>query len=478
MTKKFMATTFLAGCLAVGWLGTPKVHAGQDDEVYFYPSHKWAVENVTQKASSGEAEVCTLSNTFNNGFKMQFAGTPDGFTNVNIDFRQPVFEKDTSYETRYTVPGQLEESIPSKAFSESLLVTDLRQQSAFSETLRSASVMDLSIKENDFRFYLTGFAAAMKDYTNCVQPENQITASLDVEETPEPEDISIVEEHADLVKKAEEEGLAPPPPEAIDLTALEQSDPQPEIQNPQPQAQETLQRPIRRERLTRELAEQLRAQKYASAADSTPKPRTTSVSIPATHVTKQTASMKVDLTNVGTESKSTDEEMITAQADIETSESVATKLQSIEPSAGAPSKGDFTDLRGKILELEKQVHQLTLENQTLDEELKITLKDAEQERLSVTSENWDLERATMRYNEAERQITRLARKLQSYKAQCMQEKNDLETMLFDPQLTNQQQLAELASLEAELEQTKSKNLMQQRKYEERIRLLEEQLNAP
>ena len=114
----------------------------------------------------------------------------------------------------------------------------------------------------------------------------------------------------------------------------------------------------------------------------------------------------------------------------------------------------------------------------LDTELKTSLKDSEDERLSVSSDNWNLERATMRYNEAERQIKRLGRQLQAARQQCTSEKQELETMLFDPKVTEQSQLAKLSAMEQELASAQSELQGIQRKYEERIRLLEAQLETP
>ena len=57
----------------------------------------------------------------------------------------------------------------------------------------------------------------------------------------------------------------------------------------------------------------------------------------------------------------------------------------------------------------------------------------------------------MRYNEAERQLQKLGQQLQQERAQHAMERKELEAMLFDPQLTEQEQLARLNQLEQELE---------------------------
>ena len=184
-----------------------------------------------------------------------------------------------------------------------------------------------------------------------------------------------------------------------------------------------------------------------------------SVTIPAYKVNKEVARVEADFTQVG-------------KAPVEQGSGVDdSSLDSIETSSGS------MDLRMKLKELEQEVYSLRKENKMLDQELKVSLKDSEEERMSVASDNWNLERATMRYNEAERQIMRLGRQLQTFKQQCEYEKQELKTMLFDPKVTEQQQIAKLSSLEEELSRTKSELEMTRRRYEERIRILQDQLES-
>lgn len=95
----------------------------------------------------------------------------------------------------------------------------------------------------------------------------------------------------------------------------------------------------------------------------------------------------------------------------------------------------------------------------------------------LNTSDWNLEKATMRFQEAERQLTALGQKLQKERAQCKIEKKELEALLFDPQLTSEQQLAKLSSLEEELQRTKIEMQNQKVRYEERIKILENQLNS-
>ena len=92
-------------------------------------------------------------------------------------------------------------------------------------------------------------------------------------------------------------------------------------------------------------------------------------------------------------------------------------------------------------------------------------KDVEQERLAKSSDNWDLAKATMRFNEAERQVQRLAQQIKKQQAVWAVEKAELEELLFDPKLTDQAQIARLAELEAQLEQAQIQLEQQRMAYE-------------
>lgn len=141
----------------------------------------------------------------------------------------------------------------------------------------------------------------------------------------------------------------------------------------------------------------------------------------------------------------------------------------------APSADDL-GLRQRMAELENKVDSLKMENQQLESELDFAIDAGRSEKASISSSNWDLEKATMMQNEAERQVKRLGMQLQKERARHEQEKAELETMLFDPAVTSQEQMAKLSTLELELSEKEEKLFEQRRLYEERIRILEGQLN--
>ena len=151
-----------------------------------------------------------------------------------------------------------------------------------------------------------------------------------------------------------------------------------------------------------------------------------------------------------------------AEADFRDAEEFPPVLQNGEPKVRR--KAD-PEMLMKISQLEKKINELEKENRTIQ----TNVSSNKQEAVSIETENWNLERATARYNEAERQIKRLGEQLQRERALRATEKKDLEAQLFDPKITDQQQQARLAELEQKLDEAESRLEQQRIRYEERLR---------
>lgn len=76
-------------------------------------------------------------------------------------------------------------------------------------------------------------------------------------------------------------------------------------------------------------------------------------------------------------------------------------------------------------------------------------------QIKVAGNNWDLEQATKRYQEAQREIRRLGAMVQKEQSLREQDKKDMEAKLFDPAITDQAQQEKIDALQqriAQLEQ--------------------------
>lgn len=451
MLHRLSATTALSACFFGSFL-VSGVAAAKDPEHYFYPKSKWVVERVESTAGR-ELHSCTISNTLNNGYGVQIAATANGFTNINLDLKQNVFESGKRYEVVYQIPGVKKELLATRAFQQNLLVSDLRGQTEFVTAMRESGVLDINIRGNEFRVYMTGFDAKMQGFTQCVGE------GVTVAEAPKPSpDVEVVS----AVESVE-------PAEAADIASA-QADVPPEAQP------EALQR----------FTEQIEAEIKQSNIQYKPYPDDQSKVLEETQDQLQIATEKEAQDNIAIKAQEKKpfikKTTIRREASMDfTRPEASADVQDIEPASGTALGGamsaDYETLKKNMLKLKNEVSSLRKQNMMLDEELKASLEDGRVERASVATDNWNLERATMRFEEAERQALRLGRQLKTEKARCDSEKRDLETMLFDPKLTQQSQIAKLASLEAELEKSQEELFMQKRRYDERIKLLEAQLNA-
>lgn len=507
MTKRVLFASTMLSCF-IGGLSYNAL--ASEPELYFFPKNKWVVENVSH-GDSKTLPTCTISNQFNNGYIVQLAGTPKGFTNFNLDLRQDIFQANRKYEVKYSIPGKQAALIPTKAFRNNLLVSDLRNQKDFGDALPVSSVVDLNIRGNEFRLYLTGLESVMGDYRDCLGI-NVADASTDDKKVIAAKEILAMEP-----KTAPSATTAPPPP--MQLSAAEDK-PAPKAETKEEPMPAHKLRPVAsaKPRYTEQMEEQLKNESKQYTPDNTdmtptgaekmvetvepeaavvgeaPQQKISNVTpTPKSNIKVYSEQKNGVVYNVAKTIKPIVADMTTAEVVRPAArpdsvrvavtnpaptaqDNVATTLSKIEPASGMPSD-DFIMMRDKISELEGQVNILSKKNRLLDEELTLTLKDAQQEQRSVSSNNWNLEAATMKFNEAERQIMRLGRQLKTVRMQCDVEKSQLENMLFDPELTNQQQLTKLSSLEGELDSTKSDLYRQKRQYEERIKILEGRLDA-
>lgn len=108
-----------------------------------------------------------------------------------------------------------------------------------------------------------------------------------------------------------------------------------------------------------------------------------------------------------------------------------------------------------IADLELKLEAAKTDNAALAKQMESLKTQQEDGRLSVVAGDWDLEQATKRFNEAEREIKRLGLQLEQERMSCNREKAEIEKMLFDPVLTEQKQMERLTALETELNSAKA-----------------------
>lgn len=519
MTMRFsVQASIFALCLGASSLA----YAATEPELAFHPSKPWTVKEAPVGG------VCTLGNEFNNGFALQMAGNAQGIDQINIDFRQPVFEMGSTHEVTVAVPGAKSATTQAQAADPQMLVIELEGQKALSEALRKTAVLDVKVQENEFRFFLTGFADATARFDACIAGEPLPAAAVRQAAAPQPielplQDLGAEEDHKPIPVTE----IVPPPPmpeiseekvQAAMVSAPTSVEGE-KLARPQPREGKSFTEQMQEEMNARytppepaeymkpylaepasskEAAKDKSPKKDEKVAKKTPEPQPETIAwiaepvkpepvrisakTPDPVVSRTKSEAEIDLSGVytpedlGRKDRPAAKALQQARSERKPFEE---DLERIEPSASRdPSiRDDRGDLARKISELEATVYKLKSENAALDAELKSSLQESREERVAIASDNWNLERATMRYNEAERQIQRLGQQLQRERAECSLEKQRIESMLFDPEVTNQQQIARLAELESQLQAAQAELDDQRRRYEERIKILEGRLGS-
>lgn len=552
--QKFTSLPFLAALMiSVSPLCAHAATSAAEPGVYFYPAQKW---NVAQNN-----KTCSISSQFNNGFIMNFTGGEKWVQGLDINFRQSIFEPGKNYDVTLSVPGVTTQTFKASVRSADTLGVSLRKDKDFYQALRKAAVMDLTLEDNSFRFYLTGFSQSAGQFENCMAeasaPEDagnflvnesiameaqtksgstpgDLEISHDnpqpvVEEIPYKEQLKVgdyvvaekdseggildtdvadvvpattaaegtghkrlseqlaeqIAQNPELIEVEPSQDAADTqrrslemPPNMEELSALPPSeDDLTPVPAPVKQAETVLSEDMSVAEVQEDRTPEVvtfeeppvaaaPVQKVEPVKAPAPKPAAVVDPAPApVQEARDVPPAPVETPQAETIHKSTPPMKVQREYS-----SIEADFTSIEPSS--QGDGAVQELRKQIIELEKTVETLKSENVALNDELQTSLRASEEERLSISSENWNLERATMKFNEAERQITRLGQQLQREKAKCSAEKKDLEAMLFDPQVTNEAQLARLASLEDQLAQAKKDMEAQRIRYEQQISVLQ------
>ncbi|MDY0030107.1 MAG: hypothetical protein RBR86_09225 [Pseudobdellovibrionaceae bacterium] len=112
--------------------------------------------------------------------------------------------------------------------------------------------------------------------------------------------------------------------------------------------------------------------------------------------------------------------------------------------------GDDTELHKEIRSLKIQIETLNGEKSALQTNFDKLQKEGEQAQIKTVGGSWDLEQATRRYQESQREIRRLGALLEDERLKCTAEKKEIEAMLFDPNIADSAQIAKLNALEDQL----------------------------
>lgn len=129
---------------------------------------------------------------------------------------------------------------------------------------------------------------------------------------------------------------------------------------------------------------------------------------------------------------------------------------------------DFKAIEAELSSVLRERNDLAAKVETMEDALR-------NERMSASGENWDLQKATTRFSEAERQIKRLGQQMEKSRSQCEIDKKELEYKLFDPKIAESEQTVKLITLERELASAKEALRGVDARYQSQITELENEL---
>ena len=118
----------------------------------------------------------------------------------------------------------------------------------------------------------------------------------------------------------------------------------------------------------------------------------------------------------------------------------------------APAAGADTQTAKELTQLRAQMDIVQKENTQLKAQMENLQSNTDAGQIKAASNNWDLEQATRRYQESQREIRRLAALIETQQQQFEKEKKETEAMLFDPAITEKAQQEKLDQLQARIDQ--------------------------
>lgn len=128
----------------------------------------------------------------------------------------------------------------------------------------------------------------------------------------------------------------------------------------------------------------------------------------------------------------------------------ASKPKDVATPVAAADSEEATKLRSELRTLRGQFETAQADRAALQTQLAELQKKTEGAQIKMAGGSWDLEQATRRYQESQREIQRLGTIIQTQEAKCTAEKKDIEYMLFDPAIAKSSQISMLNSLEDQI----------------------------
>lgn len=136
----------------------------------FVPASGWDVSptSLSQvRGLKGMKLPCMMMTQYDNGFVMRLSGGGRNLLAMAIDFRQGVFRQGKKYNAALKINESYTERTRATAFSDSVLIFNLREVPTFYQGLRDAGTLGLEVEGNEMVFMLGGITEGLERLESC-----------------------------------------------------------------------------------------------------------------------------------------------------------------------------------------------------------------------------------------------------------------------------------------------------------------------
>ena len=147
----------------------------------FVPVDVWNVQQTTLSQVRGLQGVklpCMMANGYDNGFILRMSGGGQNMLAMAIDFRQGAFKRGRQYSATIGIDDSYTQQAFATAFSDSVLIFNLRKLSGFYQMLRGGATMELAIEGNVMRFGLGNIAQGIDQMERCYGGDPMMTTPM------------------------------------------------------------------------------------------------------------------------------------------------------------------------------------------------------------------------------------------------------------------------------------------------------------
>ncbi len=165
-----LSVLVLAGFAMGSVIGSAKAQSQISNIPQFLPASGWTVQQsefAEVRGLQGVNLPCMMATSYDNGYSLRFSGASQKILAMAIDFRQDVFVQGRKYPTTLNVDGSGSRDLSGTAFSQSVLIFNLREMSDFYNTISGATKMTLNVDGNPMVFALGSIGNALSELEGC-----------------------------------------------------------------------------------------------------------------------------------------------------------------------------------------------------------------------------------------------------------------------------------------------------------------------